>query len=186
MKEISSVINTNRLKLRICSKKDAPFILDFYRRNLDDFSKYEVIDRNAIRTLRYHESMLKAEESMTSNGSMVRYYMFEKHDPFRVIGTFAFHKIQYLHHCNATLGYKVDESMRRQGYAKEALRAGIHIAFQNLGLHRIEAIVLPDNYPSIRLLESLGFMQEGLMHDKVRINGTWQDHYLYAKINHNN
>ena len=66
----------------------------------------------------------------------------------------------------------------------EALELGNEVMFREMSLHRIEAIVMPDNTPSMKLLESLGFEQEGLMREKIYLNGCWQDHYLYAKINH--
>lgn len=152
-------------------------------RNLEDFAKFEVIDLKTIKTLRFHESLLEAEANMMKQGNMLRFFIFEKDNPFNVIGTFAFHHIQYLHHRNAVIGYKLDKEMRRRGYMKEALQKGMSLAFDDIELHRVEALVLPDNIPSMRLLESLGFAQEGLLKDKVMINGQWRDHYMYAKVN---
>ncbi len=177
--------NTDRLVLRVCTKFDARSILCFYKRNLSDFARYEIIDPKTCLTLRYHETALNAEFSMFSQGKMVRYHIFEKDDPLTVIGTFAFHDIEYGNYRSARVGYKIDKDYRRLGYAKEALSKGISVMFDELNLHRLEAFVMPTNTPSIRLLESLGFHQEGLIHDKVIINNAWQDHYLYALINEN-
>ena len=177
---------TDRLALRICTKYDARMVLDFYNKNLEDFAKYEVIDLDACRTLKYHEKMLNAEFSVFSQGRMARFYIFEKNNPFQIIGTFAFHDIQFAHYLYARVGYKVDKDYRRRGYAKEAIGKGIEIMFDEVGLHRIEAFVMPENRPSICLLESLGFNREGLITDKVMLNGKWRHHYLYAKINADN
>jgi ribosomal-protein-alanine N-acetyltransferase len=49
-------------------------------------------------------------------------------------------------------------------------------------LHRVEAACIPDNIRSIRVLEKAGFQREGLLRSYLRINGAWQDHYLYARI----
>jgi ribosomal-protein-alanine N-acetyltransferase len=51
-----------------------------------------------------------------------------------------------------------------------------------LQLHRVEAACIPDNIRSIRVLEKAGFQREGLLRSYLRINGAWQDHYLYARI----
>ncbi len=180
---MNTTYETDRLSLRICTKYDARLVLDFYKKNMEDFMKYEVIDPDVCRTLRFHENVLDAETSMCSKGKMMRFYFFEKSNPLKIVGTFAFHDIQYMHHQCARVGYKVGVNYRRKGYAKEALKKGLEIVFNELDIHRIEAFVLPDNAASIGLLESLGFIREGLALDKYRINGAWRDHYQYARIN---
>ena len=70
------------------------------------------------------------------------------------------------------------------GYITEALRALVFdIAFGPLGLHRVEANVMPRNNRSIRVLEKLGFVQEGLARDYLRINGRWENHIHYVTLN---
>ena len=64
----------------------------------------------------------------------------------------------------------------------EALRLVIPYAFETLRLHRIEAACIPDNARSVRVLEKAGFQREGLLRSYLRINGSWQDHYLYALV----
>lgn len=58
----------------------------------------------------------------------------------------------------------------------------VAFAFDRLGLHRVEAACLPTNAASIRLLEKSGFSQEGYARRYLCINGTWQDHLLYAMM----
>ena len=64
----------------------------------------------------------------------------------------------------------------------EALALIVAHAFEALRLHRIEAACIPDNLRSLRLLEKAGFQREGLLRSYLRINGMWQDHYLYALV----
>jgi ribosomal-protein-alanine N-acetyltransferase len=64
----------------------------------------------------------------------------------------------------------------------EAVNLVIPYAFDRLGLHRIEAACIPDNRRSIRVLEKARFTREGLLRSYLRINGSWQDHYLYALV----
>ena len=54
--------------------------------------------------------------------------------------------------------------------------------FGTIGLHRIEAACIPENVRSVRVLEKAGFRREGLLRSYLRINGFWQDHYLYARL----
>jgi 3-polyprenyl-4-hydroxybenzoate decarboxylase len=80
------------------------------------------------------------------------------------------------------IGYWIGEQYAGQGYMVEALGLVSLFAFDTMRLHRIEAACIPDNKRSIRVLEKAGFQREGLLRSYLRINGIWQDHYLYALI----
>ena len=81
-----------------------------------------------------------------------------------------------------SLGYWVGLPFVRQGYMTAAVRAVIPFAFATLRLHRLEAACIPNNTGSIRLLEKTGFVREGYAQEYLCINGTWQDHLLYARL----
>ena len=83
----------------------------------------------------------------------------------------------------ATLGYWIGEPFARQGYMTNAVRLVSAFAFDHLQLHRVEAACLPHNAASIGLLRKCGFRQEGLARRYLRINGAWQDHLLFARLN---
>jgi len=55
--------------------------------------------------------------------------------------------------------------------------------FETLRLHRVEAACIPTNTASIRLLERCGFLREGFARQYLCINGVWQDHVLFARLN---
>jgi ribosomal-protein-alanine N-acetyltransferase len=81
-----------------------------------------------------------------------------------------------------SLGYWMGLPFVRQGYMTEAVHAIIPFAFATLRLHRLEAACIPTNIGSIKLLENTGFMREGYAREYLCINGTWQDHQLYARL----
>ena len=83
---------------------------------------------------------------------------------------------------SCTLGYWIGETHARQGYMAAALRTVLPYVFDTIALHRVEAACLPHNEASTRLLEKIGFIQEGLARRYLRINGVWQDHLLYALL----
>lgn len=83
-----------------------------------------------------------------------------------------------------SIGYWVGAPFARQGLMTAALRALLPFAFDTLRLHRIEAACIPTNTASIRLLERTGFQREGYAREYLCINGTWQDHLLYALLKH--
>ena len=81
-----------------------------------------------------------------------------------------------------SLGYWVGAPYARQGWMTGAVRALVPFAFGALRLHRLEAACIPSNVASIGLLEKVGFSREGYAREYLCINGTWQDHLLYARI----
>jgi ribosomal-protein-alanine N-acetyltransferase len=86
----------------------------------------------------------------------------------------------------ATLGYWMGAPYAGHGYMTRAVRGALGFCFGVLRLHRVEAACLPHNTPSVRLLERVGFHREGYARAYLRINGTWQDHVLYAILESDN
>lgn len=82
----------------------------------------------------------------------------------------------------ATLGYWMGAPHAGKGHMTRAVRAAAGYAFETLRLRRIEAACVPNNMPSIRLLEKVGFRREGYARQYLCINGVWQDHLLYALL----
>jgi ribosomal-protein-alanine N-acetyltransferase len=81
-----------------------------------------------------------------------------------------------------SLGYWMGAPFVRHGYMTAAVQALIPFAFGTLRLHRLEAACIPTNGASIRLLEKTGFSREGYAREYLCINGIWQDHLLYARL----
>ena len=79
-----------------------------------------------------------------------------------------------------SLGYWMGEAHAGQGLMSDAVRALLPYAFGTLRLRRVEAACLPENAPSIRLLERVGFIREGYARAYLCIAGAWRDHLLYA------
>jgi len=80
------------------------------------------------------------------------------------------------------IGYMVDPAHCKQGLATEAVSAMIRFCFQDLGLHRLQAFIHPDNTPSLKLIEKLGFRREGLLRENLRVGDEWRDDLLYALL----
>lgn len=81
------------------------------------------------------------------------------------------------------IGYWIGEKYAGQGYMREGLELLCEFAFSRHGLHRLEAACIPSNERSVRLLEKAGFEREGHLRSYLKINGSWQDHTLYSRIN---
>jgi [ribosomal protein S5]-alanine N-acetyltransferase len=83
---------------------------------------------------------------------------------------------------SAYLGYYGMQRYAGRGYMTEALRAAIDYAFNDLGLHRLEANIQPGNEASIALVRRLGFQKEGFSPRYLRIDGEWSDHERWALL----
>ena len=81
---------------------------------------------------------------------------------------------------SAEVGYWVDERLAGRGIAPTALAIATDHCFQAVGLHRLEANIQPDNVASRRVVDKLGFRDEGTRVGYIRISGAWQDHICYA------
>lgn len=87
---------------------------------------------------------------------------------------------------NAYAGWRVSTPYTKQGIGREAVTALLDLAFatipDGLGLHRVQANVIPTNTPSLKLARSVGFREEGYAKAYLEIAGTWQDHIMFAKL----
>jgi ribosomal-protein-alanine N-acetyltransferase len=83
---------------------------------------------------------------------------------------------------STSLGYWMGAPYAGKGYMTRAVAAACRYMFERQCLHRIEAACLPTNEPSRRLLERVGFRQEGYARSYLNINGEWRDHLLFALL----
>ncbi len=83
---------------------------------------------------------------------------------------------------SASLGYYASARLAGQGYMAEGLDLVKTYAFAELGLHRIEANIQPDNQRSINLVKRCGFTHEGASPAFLFIDGAWRDHERWAVV----
>ncbi|WP_166996642.1 GNAT family N-acetyltransferase [Paramicrobacterium fandaimingii] len=83
---------------------------------------------------------------------------------------------------SASIGYWVAEAANGRGLATDAVGATVRYAFDELGLHRVEAATLVHNAASQRVLEKAGFTRYGRAPEYLRIAGMWQDHVLFQRL----
>ncbi|MGW0431486.1 GNAT family N-acetyltransferase [Micromonospora sp. NPDC003197] len=82
--------------------------------------------------------------------------------------------------CSAYVGYWVDSRVAGRGIIPTALALVVDYAFGPGGLHRIEVNIRPENGPSRRVVEKLGFREEAYHPRYMHIDGAWRDHIGYA------
>jgi RimJ/RimL family protein N-acetyltransferase len=80
------------------------------------------------------------------------------------------------------LGFAFGRDHHGRGYAAEAASALLHLGFDDLGFHRISAVVVEGNAASARLLGRLGFRQEARHVDGVLFKGEWATSLVFALL----
>lgn len=174
---------TERLILKVLTPDYAVDVCDFLSRNRDIFEKYEPALPPNYYTPEHQSTILSCELKLALKVSTIRYYVFEKTNPDKIIGTVCLHDIKQPTYSCCEIGYKFDQAYWHKGFATEAVMMGVSIAFAALGLHRVTARVLPENAASIRLLKRISFVEEGMERQCVPINGIWRDHLRFSIIN---
>ena len=102
-------------------------------------------------------------------------------EPGRLMGTCALFTIN--DQCRrAELGCVLGSFAWSHGYMREALRAFIAYAFGQLDLNRLEADTDARNEPSIRVLESLGFVKEGCFRERWVVDGEVSDSAMFGLL----
>lgn len=97
-----------------------------------------------------------------------------------IVGQLTVSSIMWGSAMSATLGYWVDQSRAGRGITPTAVAMATDHCFQQLGLHRMEINIRPENAASLRVVEKLGFRDEGLRPRYLHINGAWADHRSFA------
>jgi len=173
---------TDRLLLKALGPEDVDCILDFYQKNLPYFLQFESPVSENFLAKDFQAELLRAEKKLSMLQREFRYWVFLKEDPSSVIGTVSFRRIRTAPFLDCELGYKLDPDFQHLGYTHEAVSFLLSEVFSDLSLHRVIALVQPDNAPSVRLLERLGFTPEGQLRKSSFINGNWHDTALYGLL----
>lgn len=175
-------IETSRLVLTTLQKDAAEMTLKFYSDNRDSFEPWEPSRPHNFYTLSYQKANLHAEEVQMNEGKLLRYWIFHKDHSNEIIGTVSFQNFLLGPFHSCTVGYKFAEKFQHQGYAYESLNKAIEVLQERNLFHRIEAYIMPNNLPSLRLIHKLYFVLEGVSYSYAKINGKWEDHMRFSYI----
>ncbi|WP_312810611.1 GNAT family N-acetyltransferase [Sedimentibacter sp.] len=174
--------DSDRLYLRIFKPKNAAEVLDYYKRNHSFLNEWEPRRTRDFYTLSYQKRQLFTEYNMFKDKSLVRFWIIKKNDN-KLIGNVCYSNIIMGNFKSCFLGYKLDKDEINNGYMTEAIERTVQIMFDDFGLHRIEANVVPRNLRSLKVMEKLNFEREGFSKRYLEINGKWEDHIHFAVYN---
>ncbi|TFI54231.1 N-acetyltransferase [Mastigocladus laminosus UU774] len=87
-----------------------------------------------------------------------------------------------LKNARAELGYASNRRYWGKGLMTEAVKQIIDFSFINLGMNRIEAVCLPENITSIRVLQKVGMQFEGVKREYTFVRGKFDDLNSYSLL----
>ena len=106
-------------------------------------------------------------------------WVIEHRNKRKVIGTISIVDADYSGKI-FTVGYTLSSAYWHNGYATESLKALTEYLFKELFAQRVQAKVIPENEASCRLLERVGFKNEGLLKKGAFCRTGCVDVFLYA------
>jgi [ribosomal protein S5]-alanine N-acetyltransferase len=179
---LSARLTTDRLVLRPPRTDDVPALRVALRKNTVHLRRWSVSpapgeDPSSLTSV--SRAVLRYRKEWKAGLAYVLVLSLRE-DEREIIGRVALGGIQRGAYLNGHLGYWIDAEHEGRGLMTEAVGAATTFAFTSLGLHRVQAAVMPNNSGSQRVLEKAGYRKEGFALRYLCIAGTWEDHILYA------
>ncbi|WP_367317066.1 GNAT family N-acetyltransferase [Agrobacterium salinitolerans] len=109
-------------------------------------------------------------------------YIVREAEADTIIGVVNFSEIVWGMFRSAYLSYYGMVDWSRKGLMTEGVRCACRHAFDDLGLHRLEANIQPENVASLALIKRVGFRKEGFSTRYLKISGSWRDHERWALL----
>ena len=161
----------DNIEIKILSSENAEELLAYYVRNRSFLSKYEPFRDESFYTIEIQRQSLIENYREFIKGQGAHFGIYKDNNMMQGVFRSAF------------IGYSIDEKFQGKGYMKEAVNLVLQYAYEEFGLHRIEATTLVDNERSQRVLEACGFTELGICKEYLLINGKWRDHKIFYKNN---
>lgn len=170
-------LHTPRLLLREIVDADAPTILRIH----GDAQVMRWMGADPPRDLAAAQTQVKVWASWRAMANPGTRWGIQNKDTGHLIGTCGlFSWNRSWRKCN--LGYELAPDSQGQGYMRETLRTVVPWGFEHMKLNRVEALIHPDNVPSIKLVEALGFAGEGRMRQLGYWGGQHHDMLQFALL----
>ncbi|MGZ3722265.1 MAG: GNAT family N-acetyltransferase, partial [Bdellovibrionales bacterium] len=169
---------TERTRSVLPGPELAQIVLNHFLENREHFKPTYPPLRDDFYTLDNFEGGLVAAHESADDGRDFKFFIFDRHDPKKILGGFGLSQVARGPFQACYLGYSAAKSAEGKGLMFEALSRAIEFAFNDLHIHRLMANHMPDNHRSSKLLQRLGFQVDGLAKNYLFINGEWRDHVL--------
>jgi [ribosomal protein S5]-alanine N-acetyltransferase len=166
---------------RLLSPDDAPALLRIAREDRDFLAPWEPRRDETWLTEAGQLAEIDARLEQHRRGLAVPHVVLD--DGGEVVGRVSLNNVVRGAFESCSVGYWIRSAANGRGHATAAVAQMLRTAFDDLGLHRVEAGTLVHNTASQRVLERNGFVRFGLAPQYLRIAGRWQDHVLFQVLN---
>lgn len=170
------------LKITPALPAHAAALLAFELENRAHFERWIASRGDAFYSLEAVRSSLEQAQAAAQAGKEYHYLAWLDQE---IVGRITLRGLEREHYHRASLGYRFSQRHGGHGYATQATRAIVQKAFQELGLHRLEAVVIVGNAASQAIMRKAGFIQFGHAHAAVLQNGKWQDMLYFERLSDN-
>ena len=167
-------VRTERLTLRRFTAADAEAFAAY--RSDPDIARYQSWDA----PLPLSEAVQKVEEFTQGDPAAPGWFQYAVDLDGVLIGDLGLNLDENL--MQAELGFTLASAYQGRGYATEAVRGLLDDVFIERELHRVSAECDARNTASARLLERVGFKQEGLRLSNSWFKGEWTDDLLFGLL----
>ena len=176
-------LESGEIVLRPIRYRDRKEWSEVRSRNSDWLARWEASNPLPGGGLPDYRQMVRSLKAQAAQATALPFLITEWTPGFReplIVGQLTVSSIVWGSAMSATLGYWVDKDRAGHGIAPTAVALVTDYCFQTLGLHRMEINIRPENGPSLRVVEKLGFRDEGYRPRFLHINGEWADHRSFA------
>jgi ribosomal-protein-alanine N-acetyltransferase len=164
---------------RLVRLEDASVLADLLCLNRDFLTPWEPIRGDDYFTVAGQDAVIRGALELHEQRTTLPHVIL---DSGRVVGRINLNNIVRGPFQSCSLGYWVGSADNGRGVATAAVRVIVQVAFDEMGLHRIEAGTLLHNGASQRVLERNGFARFGVAPKYLNIAGEWQDHAMYQLV----
>jgi len=175
-REPSYPLETDRLRLRLFTAGDFEALFAYQSR--PDVTRFLYWEARSPQEVRAALEKKIASRAIRSEGDGLALAV-ELRSTSQVIGDFIL-QLTSEQHRTAELGYIIHPDHHGHGYATEAGRVLLRIAFEHLSLHRVVAGLEARNVASARVLEKLGMRKEAHFVENEFVKDEWQSAIEYA------
>lgn len=129
-------------------------------------------------TKEWFHNLVKKHQTLALSDTVYVLGIFRKNDS-KHLGMVDFSTLARDNFQWGRIGYTIHNQYWRKGYGKESVIGALHIAFEELQFHRIEAHINVDNVASKKLAESVGMEFECIRKGFLYEYEEWTDHLVY-------
>jgi ribosomal-protein-alanine N-acetyltransferase len=163
-------------QVRLFESGDVGQLADYYIRNRTYHHEWSPLAPEEFYTVEFQNTKFEQYRIQNEHGKEYKFGIFAEE---LLIGTINLNAVERGVFQNGRLGYSIDTEFAGKGIMTSAIQSVIQLAFNTIGLHRLEANIMPRNISSRRVLEKCGFQKFGFSPKYLRINNNWEDHDNY-------